>query len=122
MNGEAESWQNLFLKLAKRFGCKLPPNQFASPTDKEASSVMKLAETPPTAIVPAAALGLEGSVHQGAVEQRIDLMKWSQRDDVKKALASLAERVGLDKPAFEKATWGFLGFVLGRNRSRDLYE
>lgn len=114
-NGEAESWQNLFPKLAKRFGCKIPPKQFASPADKEASSVVKLAETPPIADFPASALGLEGSVHQGAVEQRIDLVKWSQRDDVKKAWESLAEREGLDKSAFEKATWGFLGFVLGRN-------
>ncbi|KAL9122308.1 MAG: hypothetical protein Q9187_001136 [Circinaria calcarea] len=115
VNGEAESWQNLFPKLAKRFGCKIPPKQFASPADKEASSVVRLAEAPPIADFPASALGLEGSVHQGAVEQRIDLVKWSQRDDVRKAWESLAEREALDKEAFEKATWGFLGFVLGRN-------
>jgi hypothetical protein len=49
------------------------------------------------------------------VEQRIDLVKRSQRDDVKKAWEQLAAREGLEKDAFHKATWAFLGFVLGRN-------
>ena len=41
-------------------------------------------------------------------------MKWSKREDVRKAWEKVAEREGLSK-ALEKATWGFLGFVLGRN-------
>ena len=49
------------------------------------------------------------------MEQKIDLVKWSQREDVQEAWKKLAERDGLEKDAFEKATWGFLGFVLGRN-------
>lgn len=52
---------------------------------------------------------------QSKVEQRIDLVKWSQREDVKAAWAKLAKREGLEKDGFEKATWGFLGFVFGRN-------
>lgn len=39
---------------------------------------------------------------------------WSQREDVKEAWAKLVERQGLEKDGLEKATWGFLGFVLGR--------
>ena len=34
---------------------------------------------------------------------------------MRKAWEKVAEREGLSKDALEKATWGFLGFVLGRN-------
>ena len=63
----------------------------------------------------AAANGLVGHFKQSVVEQRINLVKWSQRDDVKAAWDRLAEREGLEHDSFEKATWGFLSFVLGRN-------
>jgi hypothetical protein len=56
-----------------------------------------------------------GKIPQSFVEQRIDLVKWSQRDDVKKAWEQLAAREGLEKDAFYQATWAFLGLVLGRN-------
>lgn len=42
-------------------------------------------------------------------------MKWCKREDVRKAWEKAAEREGLSKDALEKAAWGFLGFVLGRN-------
>jgi hypothetical protein len=42
------------------------------------------------------------------------LEKWSQRSDVVQAWERIAEKHGLQKDAFEKATWDFLGFVLGR--------
>ncbi|KAF3356055.1 hypothetical protein VdG1_06793 [Verticillium dahliae VDG1] len=58
--------------------------------------------------------GLKGKVEPGNLEYRVDLVKWSQRDGVKEAWERLAEREGLDKEAFEKATWGFLVFILGR--------
>lgn len=63
----------------------------------------------------AAGLGLQGKVAPGKAEQRIDLVKWSQRSDVKKAWEQLAAREGLEKDGLEKATRGFLDFVLGRN-------
>ena len=113
VNGDAESWHNMWPKLAKRFHCHIPRNQFSVHVP-DSESVMKLAEKPPLADS-AAEIGLEGRIKQSAVEQKIDLIKWSQRDDVKKAWEKLAERGGLEKDAFEKATWGFLGFVLGRN-------
>lgn len=34
---------------------------------------------------------------------------------MRKAWEKVAEREGLSKDALEEATWGFLGFVLGRN-------
>ncbi|KAL8833405.1 MAG: hypothetical protein Q9170_004286 [Blastenia crenularia] len=114
VNGDTESWQNMWPKLAKRAGCKVPANQFDIPLDKDAGSVTDLAPDPPIAEA-AAERGLQGRVGPGKVEQRIDLIKWSQRSDVKKAWEQLADREGLEKEGFAKATWGFLGFVLGRN-------
>jgi len=80
----------------------------------DSESVMKLAEKPPIADM-AAELGLEGNTRQCEVQQKIDLLKWSQREDVQKAWDKLQAGHGLEKDAFEKATWGFLGFVLGRD-------
>jgi len=115
VNGDVESWRTLWPKLAKRFGLRVKPDQLAKPPGEE-GAVMELAEKPPVADM-AAELGLVGSrmVQQGKVEQRVDLMKWSKREDVRKAWEKVAEREGLSKDALEKATWGFLGFVLGRN-------
>ncbi|KAK5151529.1 hypothetical protein LTR04_006572 [Oleoguttula sp. CCFEE 6159] len=116
VNGDVESWQNLFPKLARKFGTKVKADMFASPPDKDAASIVQMAKRPPLADF-AAERGLQDNkvLKQSAVEQRIDLIKWSQRDDVKAAWKKLAEREGLEHDAFEKATWGFLGFVLGRN-------
>ena len=114
VNGDTESWQNMWPKLANRFKCHIPRNQFHIDVGKDAGSVAMLAEQPPLAEM-AAQLGLEGNLRQNKVEAKIDLVKWSQRQDVKEAWEELVKEHGLDKGAFEKATWGFLGFVLGRD-------
>lgn len=112
VNGDQESWQNMWPKLAAYFDVKVPEDQFSLPTPDE--SRMELSKRPPFAEL-AAKSGMQGCVRRGAVEQRIDLVKWSQKDEVKEAWARLAERDGLEKESFEKATWQFLGFVLGRD-------
>ena len=112
VNGDVESWQNMWPKLARRFDCRIPEDMFSLPASDASST--KLAERPPLANV-AAERGLAGRVNQGVVEQRIDLVRWSQKDEVKQAWASLADREGLERDAFDHATWDFLGFVLGRS-------
>lgn len=112
VNGDVESWANMWPKVAKRFGCKVPPRQFERKTLE--SSQMKLAEVPPFEDI-AALTGMEGKIQQGVVEQRIDLVKWSKKPEIIKTWEKIAERDGLEKDVFEKATWDFLGFVLGRN-------
>lgn len=112
VNGDVESWSNLWPRVAKKFGCKVPSRQFERPTPED--SVVKLQAIPPFEDL-AAERGMEGKVGYGKVEQRIDLVKWSQRKDVKDAWIRLAEREGLEKETFENATWAFLGFILGRN-------
>ena len=121
VNGDAESWQNMWPKLAAKMGMKVPERMFTrgeekGEIDEKTGSVMKLMERPPLNEF-AAERGLKDTkyVGQSQVEQKIDLVKWSQRSDVRAAWDALAKREGLEHEAFEKATWGFLGFVLGRN-------
>lgn len=48
---------------------------------------------------------------------QIDLEKWDKRPEVIKAWETLRDRYNLDQAAWDGATWGFLGFLLGRNYS-----
>jgi nucleoside-diphosphate-sugar epimerase len=121
VNGDVESWQNLWPRVAAKFGLKIPERMFtadeeAGKIDEKTGSVMSLMDRPPITEF-AAERGLKDTkyVKQSRVEQKIDLIKWSQRSDVKSAWDRLAKREGLEKDALEKATWGFLGFVFGRN-------
>lgn len=126
VNGDIESWQNLWPKVAEYFGTKVKKDQFVTGNSAvasitkyvtgDASSSTALAPEPPIS-ASAEHIGLVGSpaLAQSKVEQHVDLEKWSQRSDVKAAWEKIAQREGLDKNIFDKATWGFLGFVLGRN-------
>jgi hypothetical protein len=49
------------------------------------------------------------------LEQRVCLAKWSGRREVREAWERLAVREGLKGDAFDRATWGFVDFVLGRD-------
>ncbi|KAL0935446.1 nad dependent epimerase dehydratase family protein [Colletotrichum truncatum] len=112
VNGDVESWQNLWPKLARRFGLKVKADQFTSKS--QLASETELFEKPPLSLVEERS-GLKGKISPSKVEQRIDLTKWSQQEEVKNAWNRLAEREGLESDAFDKATWAFLGFVLGRS-------
>lgn len=104
-------------KVAAHFGTTVKPNQFAHAADSISSvgSTVSLADNPPvTAFATEAGLESHAITKQSKVEQQIDLVKWSQREDVVNAWKKLAQREGLREDVFEKATWGFLGFVLGR--------
>lgn len=121
VNGDVESWQNLWPKMAAKFGLRIPetmfsPEELEGKINQEVGSVMPLMEKPPLSEF-ASVMGLSGDHRnsQSKVEAKIDLMKWSQRQDVQAAWEKLQQRHGLDEKAFEGATWGFLNFVLGRN-------
>jgi len=104
-NGDQESWAELWPKFAKKYiVCRIPPRQFERP--KPDASVMKLAEVPPYEDL-GPITRMEGHVKQGRVEQRIDLVKWSRKNEVKEAWAKIAEKEGADKDTLKKATWGF---------------
>ncbi|KAF3004839.1 hypothetical protein E8E13_004588 [Curvularia kusanoi] len=114
-NGDVESWQNLWPKVAHYFGSKVHPSQFQT-SKPAAGSTTKLAPKPPVSTL-ADTIGLQDTpaLAQSEVTQHIDLVKWSQRAEIKEAWTRIAKREGLQEDAFDKATWDFLGFVLGRN-------
>jgi nucleoside-diphosphate-sugar epimerase len=114
VNGDAETWQNLWPRVAEYFGTKVKADQFAGVSDESSSS--ELAPEPPISVLKEE-LGLVKTpcLAQSKVEQHVDLIKWSQREDVKEAWKKIAQREGLDEAVFEKSTWDFLGFVLGRS-------
>ena len=120
VNGDVESWANMWPKLAAKCGMKVPARMF---TEEEEQGKMDPTHGSHTDLMPkpplsefAAERGLMNTkwVKQSVVQQKIDLVKWSQRGDVKAVWKKLAQREGLEHEAFEQATWGFLGFVLGR--------
>lgn len=112
VNDDVESWQNLWPKLAQRFGLTIDAHMLKqSPPDPASSD---LADPPPIDDH-AHIMGLKDYFGPSKAQQRIPLVKWSQRSDVKDAWHTLATRENLEHDAFEKATWGFLDFVLGRD-------
>ncbi|KAK2054863.1 NAD dependent epimerase/dehydratase family protein [Colletotrichum caudatum] len=113
VNGDVESWQNMWPRLARRFGLRIKPDQFAAARSGLSDST-ELAEKPPVGFL-AEKSGLVRRVEAARPEERIDLAKWSRREVVRKAWDRLARREGLQRDAFDKATWSYLGFVLGRN-------
>ncbi|KAE8393602.1 hypothetical protein BDV23DRAFT_191472 [Aspergillus alliaceus] len=110
VNGDVQSWQTMWPLLAEYFGLRVPERQF----DNEDEKVVPLIERPPL-LEQAGAMGIRDRVGRGEVRMHVDLLSWAQREDVKRAWGEVAEREGLQVDAFEKATWFFLNFVLGRN-------
>ncbi|OBT76710.1 hypothetical protein VF21_03921 [Pseudogymnoascus sp. 05NY08] len=113
VNGDVQSWQNLWPKLAARFKCKIPADQFTRPSPLASSTTLS---RPPIDAL-ASEIGLKGTaaVKPSTLDQRIKLSEWSKDEKVKKVWNDIAKREGLEQKAFEQATWAFLDFVLGRS-------
>ncbi|KAJ9264873.1 hypothetical protein DTO212C5_6989 [Paecilomyces variotii] len=115
VNGDVQSWQTLWPRLAHRYGLSIPPDQFSHPLPQGyEEKTVPLSSNPPLNIQ-APEMGIQGHVPNGELRMRIDLLSWSQKPEVKEAWNRLAEKNKLQKDAFEKATWFFTNFVLGRN-------
>jgi nucleoside-diphosphate-sugar epimerase len=116
INGDTESWQNMWPKLVKKFGGKIPPKHFDGPRymDFEGTDV-ELAPRPPIEDYYSEVIGMKGEFKPNHMKPRIDPHKWAQRDDVKQAYEKLQKKYNLEKDAWEKGTWAFLAFVLGRD-------
>ncbi|KZO96371.1 hypothetical protein CALVIDRAFT_537144 [Calocera viscosa TUFC12733] len=112
VNGDTASWQRMWPRLAKRFGCKVPERQFAEPRGPFYDESV-LSEHPPLEDQ-AVASGLVGLVERGRRVNRISLTKWAEREEVKQAWERICAREGLEREAFAQATWTFADFVLGR--------
>lgn len=112
VNGDVESWQNLWPKIAKYFNLTIPADQFSRAAPLAVKTDLQV--QPPISIQ-AKSIGLEGRTPQSSVSQRINLVQWSQTSEVKKAWKRIADREGLSHDTLAKATWGFVDFVLGRD-------
>ncbi|GAB1311522.1 hypothetical protein MFIFM68171_01732 [Madurella fahalii] len=112
VNGDVQTWQDLWPRLARRFGLRVKTDQFAG--DSGLASKTRLGAQPPISVF-AEEAGLRGRIPPSELEQRINLVKWSQQENVQKAWRRLAEREKLQEDALEKGTWAFIDFVLGRN-------
>ena len=120
VNGDIQSWQNLWPKVANKFGLKIPEKMFTKDEYQgnfgQEGFVLPLMETPPLSEF-AAERGLKDTeeIQQSRVEGKVDLSKWVQKPEVKEAWGRLVKKHGLEEDALDKATWMFLNFVLGRN-------
>ncbi|MBV35950.1 MAG: hypothetical protein CMP47_10965 [Rickettsiales bacterium] len=127
IDGDTESWQNLWPKVAKRYGAKIPANMFPGSGERgvdgaydgyEASHTELPTPMPVSAV--AEAIGLKDEFSEdkhSVIHQQIDTTKWAQRPEVVKAWENLRDQHGLDQQTWDKATWGFLTFLLGRDYS-----
>jgi len=126
-NGDTESWQNLWPRLAARFGCKVPKEMFpdgdrSKYNDFEAAGPNELHDPPPVAVQATSdqvgiGFGMPELNKPSTLYQQIDTAKWAEDPKVVGAWEKLRDKYGLDKDAFSGASWGFLTFVLGREYS-----
>ncbi|KAH8151661.1 uncharacterized protein LAJ45_04283 [Morchella importuna] len=111
VNGDQASWQSMWPKIARHFGVRIPPNQFVMPAPLPGK--YKIAQDPPLA-AHADKMGLVGVLEENAIDCRVDLVKWAEREDVKKAWAEIAKREGLKDDALKRATWVFANMMIGK--------
>ncbi|KAL4937371.1 hypothetical protein BDV06DRAFT_203111 [Aspergillus oleicola] len=125
-NGDTESWQNLWPRLARRFGCKIPNPMFPNggTADTKGFKDYESSTTRMPNKHPLSALSSDlGTSHDPATEKKptlfsqIDPEKWAARSEVNKAWTQVRDKYGLEQEAWEKATWSFLTFALGRDWS-----
>ncbi|KAI5842516.1 NAD dependent epimerase/dehydratase family protein [Morchella snyderi] len=111
VNGDQASWQTMWPKIARHFGVRIPPNQFAMSAPLPGK--YKLPHDPPLA-AHADKMGLVGVLEENAIDCRVDLVQWAEREDVKKAWAGIARREGLKDDALERGTWAFANWILAK--------
>lgn len=126
INGDTESFQNLWPRLASRFGCRIPDPMFpngGTPDTKgfknyESSTVRFTNKPPLKALASSLGLSKDPSVEDSpTLFLQIDPEKWAKREDVNKAWAQLRDKYNLDQDAWDKATWDFLVMAMGRDWS-----
>lgn len=122
INGDTESFQNLWPRLAARFGCKIPHPMFphGGLPDSQGfgnyeSTTVRMSNKHPLA-AHASKIGVTAD-DTPTLFLQVDPEKWAKREDVNDAWNKLRDMYGLDQTAWDKATWDFLTFVLGRDWS-----
>lgn len=98
-NGDSPTWARTFIDLAEYFKVSIDKDQFKKPAPRPVKSVSDL----PAPIDP--------EVH-AELELRNSLSQWAKEKDVIDAWEKMADREGLDKEVFYKASWDFLDGIL----------
>lgn len=126
INGDTESFQNLWPRLAARFGCKIPDPMFPNGgipdakgfKDYESTTVRMGSKHPLAAHAAQLGLSSDSLLQQSpTLHLQVDPEKWAKRKDVNEAWRKLREKYNLDQSVWDTATWDFLTFVLGRDWS-----
>ncbi|KAF7175117.1 hypothetical protein CNMCM7691_006521 [Aspergillus felis] len=122
INGDTESFQYLWPRLAARFGCKIPNPMFphgGTPDTqgfgKYEATTVRMPNRHPL-VAHADKIGVSAD-DAPTLFLQVDPEKWAKRKDVNEAWAKLRDTYNLDQSAWDKATWDFLTFVLGRDWS-----
>ncbi|RAQ44698.1 NAD dependent epimerase/dehydratase family protein [Aspergillus flavus] len=127
MNGDTESFQNLWPQPCGSLRLQNPqnpmfPNGGVPDTkgfkDFESTTV----RMPNKHLLTVHGVDIGVSLHPEKQETptlflQVDPEKWAKRRDVNEAWAKLRDTYKLDQVAWDKATWDFLTFVLGRDWS-----
>ncbi|OQE14026.1 hypothetical protein PENFLA_c041G05709 [Penicillium flavigenum] len=126
INGDTESFQNLWPRLAARFGCRIPDPMFPNGGTQDTkgfknyeSSTVRFSNKPSLKAL-ASSLGISkdpSAEDSPPLFLQIDPEKWPKREDVNKAWAQLRDKYNLDQDAWDKATWDFLIMAMGRDWS-----
>lgn len=126
MNGDTDSFQNLWPRLAARFGCKIPDPMFPNGgvpdslgfKDYESSTIRYVNKPPLKAQQTALGISSDPLVEQSPILfLQVDPLKWAKRKDVQEAWGKLRSKYQLDQTAWDKATWNFLVMTMGRDWS-----
>lgn len=123
VNGDTESWHNLWPKLVKRFGGTIPPVMLPNePTGKgygEFEAWHAISPSMPAIAWHEERIGLKGefSGRHNENHQQIDTVKWPQRPEILDKWALLRGQFRLENQTWEQATWGFRSLLLSREFS-----
>lgn len=132
VNGDTESWQNLWPRLAERYGAVVPRDMFppgGSDDDLHRGPGARYRDfepwhfdlPPPLPLLAhATRIGLNEDALRNAhsvVHAQIDPVKWAQRPEVVATWTELRDRFNLSQDTWDSATWRFLAFLLGREIS-----
>ncbi|VUC32178.1 unnamed protein product [Clonostachys rosea] len=119
VNGDTETWQALWPRLAERFGLTIPDAPFTTAEKSTDSSTFQLSTVQPLA-ANARALGIskdEKVSTPAIIDVKIDFAKWAKRPDVLEAWETIRDQYGLDQSAWDNATWDFMNVAFGRHFS-----
>lgn len=135
INGDVESFQNLWPKLAQHFGCKIPDPMFPDwrkvPIDNDLCQTRRQlkgfrdydaqrfkAQVPckNPIMIQAKSMGLSGSPVVTATPKfhmQIDMQRWADLPAVNLMWFKLCQRYNLDEPVLQDMEWDTMGWVFG---------